>query len=190
MIRALGPLASVALTLGALQARAEVRFDDPMAAFETVCLSDPDAQGAALAPEMRKMSRDQIAAWAATTGADPTLVRQAYAFEAGGAAMVLVQDATPETCMIAGEGTATAADFAARWNEYVQDPAKGFRAKEPADAQTPRRVSGFASKPQDGRFVQITGHRHEWGETGLVILLSALVKDTPASCALWPEECD
>lgn len=192
MTKRLASLCAVALSIAGLQAQAVeyIQFDGPMAAFEAVCLSAPDQQGAALAPEMQKLMRDEIESWAENTGSDPAMITDAYAFYADSVGMLLVQDEVPETCTLTWVDEKGATAFAALWNDFVQQPDNGFRTERPADVKNPKRVGGFATKPHDGNFVQITAQRYAFGDVGLAMLLSAYVGDTPASCTLWPEECE
>ncbi|MEL6885749.1 MAG: hypothetical protein AAFP87_14650 [Pseudomonadota bacterium] len=78
------------------------------------------------------------------------------------------------------------------WNDYISVAQPELRMQAPAlvVAGNAVRAGGFASRPINDGFLQASFSSFDAGGATLSILSAVETGQSPASCDLWPEECD
>jgi len=186
--------AAVAVVSGTVAPASDyVRLANPVDAFETVFLSAPQEQGRAYTSQMQPLSNSDMQALLAIWGTTVKSARVSagFAFWGGDTALVLLKDHLDETCNIAGVFSGNEVILADYWNALVQKHEQGFRTASAVTLNADRRGQwgGFASKPVDDGYLQISMTSLDLGDAYALIFVSAMVPQTPVSCELWPEEC-
>ncbi|WP_147106864.1 hypothetical protein [Tateyamaria sp. syn59] len=156
--------------------------------FADMCIAQVTSGNVVSSLSYQEMTEPQIRALA--TSFSFGAVPEAVWFEPSGKWFRVQQDVNvPELCEFFAVGANPKAIVSA-WNAEFGEAYRSRSAARTRTTASGIRAGGFNSKPHEDGFVQVSFNTFRFEETDFLILVALKIGKTPASCDLWPEECD